>query len=498
MTAPPSVRRLACSTKIYEEALMSTFGGLNTAYTGLVAARQGLNTVGQNIANANTDGYTRQRVTTSSIAATAQTRAVGTAGTIGQGVSVDGVARLGNAQLDAGVRTSAGAAGYSAVRANALAAVENSLAEPGDSGLGARLGEFWSGWQTLANGADDPTNASLLLETAGQLATQVSRGYSAVETQWASARRDLSAMADDLNSAAGQVAALNTQIRSALASGGSANELVDQRSQLTTTIAALTGASVRNQADGTMTVVVGGNALVSGDFANTLSVFGASSLAGLTNSSGDPANPVTLAWASGTSVSMEGGEMAGSLAVLGVANGSGTGGVLAEAAASYNRFAGSLADKVNAIYNTSGSGDFFTYEPDSAASTLRVATTTVTAGDPDSGAYDGSVADAIAQLGAGAAVDSDGAAITSPSADWTTFVTRLGVTTQSALQGATIDDAAATSAVGRQLANASVDMDEENVNLLMFQTAYQGAARMLTAVDEMLDTLINRTGLVGR
>ena len=475
---------------------MSTFGGLNTAYTGLVAARQGLNTVGQNITNANTDGYTRQRVTTSSIGATASTGLASNGGTVGQGVSVDGVARFGSAQLDAGVRTAAGAAGYSAVRANALSALENSLSEPGDSGLSAKLGDFWSGWQTLANGADDPTNASLLLETAGQLTTQIARGYSAVEKEWASARSDLSSMADELNGAASQVAALNSQIRSMLASGGNANELIDQRSQLTTTIAALTGASVRDQADGTVTVVVGGNALVSGDFANALSVSGATSLAGLTDASG--ANPVTLTWASGTTVSMEGGEMAGSLSLLAAANESGTGGVLAEAAASYNRFAGGLADKVNAVYNASGSGDFFSYTAGSAASTLTVATTTVVAGDPDAGAYDGSIADAVAQLGAGAAVDADGESIISPSADWAAFVTRLGVTTQSALQGATIDDSAATSALGRQLANASVDMDEENVNLLMFQTAYQGATRMLTAVDEMLDTLINRTGLVGR
>jgi len=58
--------------------------------------------------------------------------------------------------------------------------------------------------------------------------------------------------------------------------------------------------------------------------------------------------------------------------------------------------------------------------------------------------------------------------------------------------------AAATSASSAQLANSSVDMDEENVNMLMFQKAYQGAARVMTAVDEMLDTLINRTGIVGR
>jgi len=49
-----------------------------------------------------------------------------------------------------------------------------------------------------------------------------------------------------------------------------------------------------------------------------------------------------------------------------------------------------------------------------------------------------------------------------------------------------------------QRSNASVDLDEEMTNILAYQRAYQGAARVLTAVDEMLDTLINRTGLVGR
>jgi flagellar hook-associated protein 1 FlgK len=77
-------------------------------------------------------------------------------------------------------------------------------------------------------------------------------------------------------------------------------------------------------------------------------------------------------------------------------------------------------------------------------------------------------------------------------------VTSLGATTRSALQHASLADQASTSAVKRQLSNSSVDLDEENVNLLMFQHAYQGAARVMTAVDEMLDTLINHTGLVGR
>jgi flagellar hook-associated protein 1 FlgK len=57
---------------------------------------------------------------------------------------------------------------------------------------------------------------------------------------------------------------------------------------------------------------------------------------------------------------------------------------------------------------------------------------------------------------------------------------------------------ATTVASTAQTSQSAVDIDEETTNLLMYQHAYQSAARMLTTVDEMLDTLINRTGLVGR
>ena len=85
---------------------MSTFSGLNTAYRGLTAARAGLDVVGQNISNASTDGYTRQRVTTSSINAV-QPGLFSQGTAIGQGVSIDGYQRIGDAQLDQSVRATA-------------------------------------------------------------------------------------------------------------------------------------------------------------------------------------------------------------------------------------------------------------------------------------------------------------------------------------------------------------------------------------------------------
>jgi flagellar hook-associated protein 1 len=488
---------------------MSTFGGLNTAYTGLVAARQGLDVVGQNIANANTDGYTRQRVTTSAITASPQTGRFSGGVRVGQGVSVDGIARLGSANLDAQVRFTAGASGYSAVRSNALSAIEGSLNEPGKNGLSTQLQEFWAAWQEVSSNAGESAQSGLLIGQANVLASEIAQGYQAVDNQWTEVRGNVTSLVAELNSSATQVAELNGRIRSTLAAGGNANELLDQRNTLTTTIAALTGASVRPLADGTVDVLVGGNALVSGTTVQPLRVTGPARMEGVLGT--PPVQAVQLEWANrGTPVAVDGGEIAGALSVLAAPNGSRTGGAIAEAAVSYNTFTNDLVTQVNAIHQQGAipgapgvpAGlNFFNCDPIRAAQTISVVPTDakgIATGAIDTGAKDGTVAARIAQLGVAAEGAAGDPTKISPNRVWAAFVTGIGVASKSEMQHAKLAGLAATSAVSMQLSNSAVDLDEENVNLLMFQHAYQGAARVMTAVDEMLDTLINRTGLVGR
>ena len=121
---------------------MSTFSGLNTAYTGLVAAKAGLDVVGQNLVNANTQGYTRQRVSTSGVPALNATGLFTGGVRPGQGVSVDGIQRLDDAAIDARVRSTTALSGYTNARADALASLEASLNEPGTNGLSAQLQRF--------------------------------------------------------------------------------------------------------------------------------------------------------------------------------------------------------------------------------------------------------------------------------------------------------------------------------------------------------------------
>ncbi|KHL02398.1 flagellar hook-associated protein FlgK [Sinomonas humi] len=473
---------------------MSTFGALNVAYRGLSAAQQAIDLAGQNIDNVGTDGYTRQRIEQSAVGPLAQAMGSAAVQQVGQGVSVDGIARLGDALLDTSVRSTSSSAGYAAQRSTAYQDIEATLQEPGTSGISAQLQSYWSSWQDLANQPGDASAASTVIQNGKQLAAKLSSGYSALSAQWASTQSETQGMVTSLNDAATQVAALNTTIRSTLAAGGNANELIDQRSKLTETIASLAGGTVRQQPDGTVTVFLGGNALVTGGTSRAVQLVGAQSMA-------DTSSPApSLVWADRPSVPVgpDGGTIAGDLSILAPANGSGTGGPIAEAAAQYNSFATSLAQAVNTVHaqgktpsGTTGL-DFFSLDPSRpAAQGLGVVPTDasgIATGAVNSGAKDGSNADAIAQL----STQTD-----SPDSQWASFVSILGSASQAAQQQATTTQGAATNAKTAQTSNASVSLDEENVNLLAGQHAYEAAARVLTALDQTLDTLINHMGTVG-
>ncbi|MCY0903371.1 flagellar hook-associated protein FlgK [Arthrobacter sp. H14-L1] len=478
---------------------MSTFGTLNAALSGVNAAQQGLSVTGQNIANANTAGYTRQRVTTSAMGETANVGLFSNGARPGQGVSVDGVARLADTFLDAQVRSTSASAGYTAVRSNVLTAMEDSTHEPGAAGISAKLQIFWAGWGAMSNKAGESGPAATLLAAANDLTGQIAGGYRDLESQWSKTRAQVDDMTTDLNNAASQVADLNLRIRSTLAAGGSANEMLDQRSQLTATIASLAGGSVRDTGDGMVDVLVGGNAIVTGGTARGVQVTGGYAM----DADGTGGDPVRLEWQDrrGSAVPLDGGELAGALSVLAPAGtgAAGTGGVIAEAAKSYNVFATKLADKVNAVHQAgattsgqTGVAFFSITSGQPAAKGIAVAVTDVSelaTGAAGGGALSGANADALSRLGTGK---------DSPDSSWSGFVTGLGTASRTGQQQGNLAAASAVNATQLQASSSSVSLNEENLNLLTYQHAYQAAARVMTAVDEMLDVLINRTGLVGR
>lgn len=469
---------------------MSTFSGLNTASSALAAARRGMDLVGQNIANQTTPGYTRQRLETSAVAAVAVSGRFSAGAQPGQGVSVDGIARLGDAVLDARVRDTLAASGYWSTRASAAASAEAALAEPTDNGIAHQLSEFWASWQDLANRPDSTAAAAAVITHAQALSGRIADGYRTVADQWASVRSKADMTVSQINVAAAQIADLNGAIREALGAGGAPSELIDRRNLLAQNVARLSGATSAVEADGTLTVRIDGNALVSGSDARALMLSGPPSI--------ESTAPLVLAWGPGGTLVVDsaGGELGGQLSVLAPAS---EGGVLAGLAGDFNALATALATAVNTQHRAgvtsagTPGGDFFSLTAGGPAAlglgVIPTGTADLAIGLAGGGPLDGSNADALSDVGGRPG---------GPNGLWSDVVARLAVSTASEAGRASRADAGATAAVVAQQSVAGVDGDEETVNLLTLQTSYQAAARVLTAVDEALDVLINRTGLVGR
>ena len=81
---------------------------------------------------------------------------------------------------------------------------------------------------------------------------------------------------------------------------------------------------------------------------------------------------------------------------------------------------------------------------------------------------------------------------------WRDVTTLLGVRVQSLANATDVQDSVVAAADAAVNADSGVNLDEEMTNLLQYQRAYQAAARLITTVDEIFDTLVNRTGVVGR
>lgn len=503
--------------------MSSTFSGISTALSSLIAQRTALDVAGQNIANANTPGYTRQRADLGAVSGSQVPSMFATNNGVGTGVQVTGISRASDPFLDAKLRTQTSGAASLAALSGAYSTLEAGLGEPGGSGLSSQLQTFWNDWHDVSNAPDTPSTRSVLLDDARQTVDTIHAQYTSIATQWSDARTTTSSLVDQTNTLAANVADLNQRILDITNNGGSANELADQRDQALTQLAGLVGATTQARQDGQVDVYVGGNALVFGSSSHALALTGAqvfSQAAGYATD-GTPTTPqdVHLEWADspGQRVVPAGGTVAGQLMVLApaAADGSGTGGVLTEAARRLDQVATKLATDVNTLHSqattvagaaagVANGGAFFTpldpsdptfgggTAPGPAALRISVALTTadqVAVAAPGAGAYDASVGQQIAALGG---------STTGADAVWSQAVVEIGDRSAAATSRSSVAESARASAEQDQLGNASVDTDQETVNMISTQRSYQAAARVLTTLDDMLDTLINKTGLVGR
>ncbi len=235
-------------------------GLLNTGITALLANQRALSVTAQNIANVNTEGYSRQRVDFSSRAP----QPLGE-GFIGRGVYVSGIERVYDEFITQQIRTNT--AGYTqAQEFYALASqVDNLLADP-QAGLLPALSNFFDALQSLADDPSSNAARQVLLSEAASLEDRFKFLDQRLRSQQESVNAGLRNLVQEVNSITAALANLNRDINLALANGtGPPNDLLDQRDALITKLSEYVAVTTVPQDDGSLNVFVGnGQAVVAG------------------------------------------------------------------------------------------------------------------------------------------------------------------------------------------------------------------------------------------
>lgn len=235
--------------------------------SALTANSRLLTTTGHNISNANTEGYSRQRVSLTS--RTPQYVGVGFAG---KGVDISGIARLGSEFLTQNLRLTSSSEARAATLADLAGQVDSLLSE---GSFSPAMDRWFTALQDVNNDPSSIPARQVLLGAAGELVNRFQDLDARLSQMGRDVNRDLSAKVEELNSMSSAIASLNDQIVRArgIAQGEPPNDLLDQRDQLLRQMSTLVSVSATEQADGSMNVFVGnGQLIVGGNRAMPLTV----------------------------------------------------------------------------------------------------------------------------------------------------------------------------------------------------------------------------------
>lgn len=488
--------------------MRSTFFGLELGRLGLWAQQRALDVTGHNIANANTEGYSRQVArlrATPAYAPPARTLPVG-AGQVGTGVEVAGIDRITDLFLDRQVRDLKGQLGRWDVRARTLAELETLIGEPSESGLAQALNEFWEALSVVANRPDSLPARAAAIEQARTLVER----FQTIDRQLADLQRNLDASVvarvDRINQIVDQLGDLHRRIRVVQAAGQSPNDLLDERDRLLEELATLLPIRYAEREPGVVRVEVAGLLLVDGEVTYRLQVQEevASDGSGLA---------VRVYWQDG-----QGGSAALDDDVL-------AGGELDGLLEARHRLVGglrqdvrqlffALADEINRVHRSGyglndsgspngsdGSGrDFFVYTDPTDLQSVRVNQELDDPANFAAAQAPGAPGDGRKALELAALRNTPLPALgdATVQAYLEGLVAELGIAGRQAESGQRTTQLVLEQALAQRESIRGVSLDEEMTNLVRFQHAYAAAGRFITAVDQLLSQLIERTGLVGR
>ncbi|WP_153722664.1 flagellar hook-associated protein FlgK [Sporosarcina cascadiensis] len=512
--------------------MRSTFMGLETSKRGLYTQQSALYTTGHNISNANTLGYSRQRV---NMQATSGFPGVGiNAGTmpgfLGTGVEAGSVQRIRDGFVDKQYRDESNKLGYWGARTDAISQMEDVLAEPSKYGLQQSFSDFWQALQTLAASPENGGARAVVAERGVAIADSfnyIDKSLNDIQTNLG---KEIGVSAKNINSLLKQIGELNRQIAEVEPNGYLPNDLYDARDNLLDELSTLvpievsyekTGGRAPAMADGTVTVKIKTNGepitVVHKDSVSELKPVGQEG----TDSEGNPLGAMTGFTITGgpqevETLDVNDMQKSGSLKSLVTSFGyiDSTGakkGLYPDMLAELDKMANAFIKAFNEVHASGEPLPTPDGQPEkekvpnffegTGASGIKV----VDAIQEDPSRINAS--SASGQVGNAGNAKKLGDVLFNPLADlqgssvqtyYSGVVGRLGVEGQQAVKmtGNSVTLLGAVS--NRRDSISSVSLDEEMTDMIRFQQAYNASARMVTVMDETLDKIINGMGVVGR
>lgn len=236
--------------------MRSTFMGLETSKRGLFTQQSALYTTGHNISNANTIGYSRQRV---NMTPTLGYPGIGlnapqTAGFIGTGVEASSVQRIRDQFIDRQYRQETNKLGYWESRSNAISQMEDIMSEPSEFGLNEAFNLFWKSLQDVSAKPGDTAARKVAIQRAAHLADSFNYLDTQLKEIQGNIGNEINVSTTEVNSILKQIAEINRQIQAVEPNGYMPNDLYDARDVLVDKLNEYLPVTIEN-------VPSGGNAL---------------------------------------------------------------------------------------------------------------------------------------------------------------------------------------------------------------------------------------------
>src|SRR5574337_893878 len=462
--------------------MISLQASLIMAGKALQAQQAAIQTAGHNVANANTPGFTRQRVDFTP----AVPFSLVSAGSLGTGVDIKDITRIRDLLLDSQFRDAHQALSRQEAEEATLSQIDSVVGEPSDAGVASSMSALFASFQDLANNPTDLAVRSVVRDKARALADQFHRLDDGFERLKIDLNNEIVDVVKQVNGLAQQIADLNRQITVSEAGIGSANDLRDQRDQALDELSKLVGGSLVEENNGQVRVTVGGG----------LTLVDGSTAVPVTVNQADPNYPDSVRlFLGGNLLTPGGGQWAGLLNSRNSTNG-----FVKGFQSQLDVLAKGLVDKINAIHQTG-------YGLDGNSGYNLFTPLTATAGAARLITVDAGIENDVRKIAASANTDPGGngtalalaglqnnSTVITLSGQSVTFggylsglVSDLAEQEAGAKRSVSLQTTVADSVAGRRDQASGVSLDEEMTNLIRFQKGYEAAAHFASVVNNVLE-----------